>query len=186
MGVAISYWMATDDPRTVITALKIVREEAEKAGYSYRCFDKQSLDEKLPRFKVAIIVDGCASAGRFTLIFRKCGRYYTSSYSTKTQPFTADEVEPNLRWHKWVCTLLKKLERLKWRSFYVHDGAGYYDTWDESKIIKEFQLHAQFFYKFMTTYDEMAEKQGLYTLFILGGRRVLDVRRLRKRGVKRS
>jgi len=174
MVVAICYRLIADDPRTIIVALKIVREEAEKAGYRYRCIKGYG------------IIVPYKTAGSFALIFRKRGRYYICSHSTKTQPFMSDEVEPNLKWHKWICAVLKKLERLKWRSFYVHDGAGYYYTWDESKIIKEFQLHAQFLYRFMTAYDEMAEEQGLYTLFILGGRRVLDVRRLRKREVKRS
>jgi len=174
MGVAIHYRLITDDLRTVIASLKIAREEAEKAGYRCRYVEGYG------------IIVPCETAGSFALVFRKRGRYYICSHSTRTQPFFSDEVEPNLRWHKWICALLKKLERLKWRGFHVNDGAGYYDIWDESKIIKEFQLHAQFIYKFITTYDEMTEKQGLYTIFILGGRRALDVRRLRKKGVKNS
>ena len=43
MGVTIHYRMIADDPRTVIAALKIVREEAEKAGYRYAEFRDEGI-----------------------------------------------------------------------------------------------------------------------------------------------
>lgn len=38
MGITIHYRLIADDPKTVITAIKIVEEEAEKAGYRYEVY----------------------------------------------------------------------------------------------------------------------------------------------------
>jgi len=38
MGVTIHYRMIADDPRTVIAALKVVKEGAARAGYRYQEF----------------------------------------------------------------------------------------------------------------------------------------------------
>jgi len=43
MGVTIHYRMIADDLKTVVAALKIVREEAEKAGYRYAEFKDEDI-----------------------------------------------------------------------------------------------------------------------------------------------
>ena len=120
----------------------------------------------------------CETAESFNLLFYTIGRFYVCSDFTKTQPFTADEVEPNLRWHKWICGVLRRLSGLRWRSFYVSDEAGFYETWDEQKLMEMFQVSAQIIYAFSTALDEAAEKLGLRAE--VGGGKV-DIRRLRKR-----
>ncbi|RLF97530.1 MAG: hypothetical protein DRN49_07400, partial [Thaumarchaeota archaeon] len=53
MGVTIHYRMIADDPRTVIAALKIVKEEAARAGYRYAEFREEGIAfmEVMPIFE---------------------------------------------------------------------------------------------------------------------------------------
>jgi len=80
------------------------------------------------------------TAEPFEMTFYKIGRYYICDGFTKTQAFTVDEVEPNTLFHKWICNLLRYLEKNgRWWHFYVLDEAGYYDTMDESRIAQSFE-----------------------------------------------
>ena len=239
MGVTIHYRMIADDPRTVIAALKIVREEAEKAGYRYAEFKDEGIvfmdvspvigsresaaewlkeawggyaEEKFdevpekppftwleedrygtPFFMWKEIADRsgfkgkpvegegivvyCDTAESFNPFFWKLGSYYICTGFTKTQPFTAEEVEPNTRWHKWICGVLKKLEKLPWWNFYVHDEAGYYETMDEKRMAESFEAVAKLIWGVSSAIQEAIDEAGLPLRGVVAGKH--DVKKLR-------
>ena len=118
------------------------------------------------------------TAEPFTMAFYRIGEYYICDNFTKTQAFTVDEVKPNTQFHKWICRLLKFLEREgDWWSFFVGDEAEYYDTLDESKIVDSYESVARIIYTIAVSLDKHAEKIG--GSVEVGGR--IDVRRLRKK-----
>ena len=127
-----------------------------------------------------VVVD-CGTAEPFSMVFYKIGRYYVCDGFTKTQAFTVDEVGPNTQFHKWICHVLKKLEKDGvWWNFYVGDEAEYYETLDESKIVDGFQLCNKLIYSLAEQVDKIFEEQGVDIGLSIGGRDV-DIRRMRKR-----
>ena len=223
MGVTIHYRMIADDPRTVIAALKIVKEEAARAGYRYAEFREEGIAfmEVMPifesreaaakwlkeawggyaekrfdevpeeppftwiegdRYGVPFFmwkeiaerngvkgkpVEGhgvivyCDTAESFNAFFWKLGSYYICSEFTKTQPFTADEVESNTRWHKWICAVLKRLEKLPWWNFHVCDEAGYYESMDEEKMVETFETSSRLIWSVSSAIQEAIDEMGL-------------------------
>lgn len=126
------------------------------------------------------IVVSIPTAEPFTLAFYKLGEYYVCDGSTKTQPFTVDEVKPNLEYHKWICRLLRMLrERGGWWSFYVSDEGEYYETLDESKLLKNFEVSSKMIFMLANAVDKMFEAEELGGGAQVGGK--IDVRSLRKR-----
>ena len=127
-----------------------------------------------------VIVD-CGTAEPFSMVFYKLGRYYVCDGFTKTQAFTVDEVGPNTQFHKWICHVLKKLERDgRWWNFYVNDEAEYYETLDESKIVDSFQVCNILIYSLAEQVDKIFEEQGVDVGLSIGGRDV-DIRKMRKK-----
>jgi len=127
-----------------------------------------------------VIVD-CGTAEPFSMVFYKLGRYYVCDGFTKTQAFTVDEVGPNTQFHKWICHVLKKLERDgRWWNFYVNDEAEYYETLDESKIVDSFQQCNMLIYSFAEQVDKIFEERGVDVGLSIGGRDV-DIRKMRKK-----
>ena len=123
------------------------------------------------------IVVYCDTAESFNPFFWKLGKYYVCTGFTKTQPFTAEEVEPNTRWHKWICGVLKRLEKLPWWNFYVHDEAGYYDTMDEKKMRENFEAIAKLIWGVSSAIQEAIDEAGLPLRGVVGGKH--DVKKLR-------
>lgn len=118
------------------------------------------------------------TAEPFTMAFYRIGEYYVCDSFTKTQAFTVDEVSPNTEFHKWICHLLKILERGgDWWSFYVGDEAEYYYTLDERKIYESFEANSKIIYSIASMLDRYAERIG--GSVEVGGR--IDLRRLRKK-----
>lgn len=113
----------------------------------------------------------------FTATFYKIGGHYVCDGSTKTQPFTVEEVEPNIEFHKWVCHVLYILgEGGGWRSFYVSDEAGYWESFSEERILESFKQSSMFIYMFAGLVDKVVE--GVGGAVKVGGR--IDVRGMRK------
>jgi len=239
MGVTIHYRMIADDPRTVIAALKIVKEEAARAGYRYQEFRDEGIAfmEVMPifegheaaakwlkeawggyaekrfddvpeeppftwiegdRYGVPFFmwkeiaerngvkgkpIEGhgvivyCDTAESFNAFFWKLGSYYICSEFTKTQPFTADEVEAKTRWHKWICAVLKRLERLPWWNFYVCDEAGYYETMDEQKMVEAFEISSKLIWAVSSAIQEAIDEAGLPFRGAVAGK--YDVKKLK-------
>ena len=241
MGITIHYRMIADDLKTVVAALKIVREEAEKAGYRYaevedegivfmdvspviksresaaewlkeawggyaeRRFDEVPeeppftwLEEDkygTPFFIWKKVADRCGFKGKpvegegiivycdtaepFKPFFWKLGNYYVCNNSVKTQPFTIEEVQPNLRYHKWICMVLKRVEKLPWWRFYVGDDSGYYDSMDEERLRESFEATSRIIWAVSSAIQEAIDKAGLPWRGVIGGR--YDIKEMRDR-----
>ena len=84
MGITIHYRMIADDPRTVIAALKIVREEAEKAGYRYA----EVKDEGIVFMDVSPVIKSRESAAKW--LKEAWGGYAEKSFDEVPEepPFT--------------------------------------------------------------------------------------------------
>lgn len=124
------------------------------------------------------VVVSIPSAESFSMTFYNIGRHYICDNFTKTQAFTMDEVEPNTRFHKWICRLLKSLEKDgRWWRFYVFDESEYYDTLDETRISKSFEEASNFIYTLARAVDKFAESIGGEV--VVGGK--MNMRELRKR-----
>jgi len=239
MGITIHYRMVADDLKTVVAALKIVKEEAQRAGYEYKEFedegvatmdtlpvvgDRDSMIEWLneawggyreevlsevpdeppfawihggrcgiPFFWHKEVAERCGIQGKpvkghgvivycdtaepFKIFFWKLGNYYISSNFTKTQPFTAEEVQPNLRYHKWICMVLKRVEKLPWWRFYVGDESGYYDSMDEEKLRESFEATSKIIWAVSSAIQEAIDKAGLPWRGVVGGRH--DIKEMR-------
>ena len=125
------------------------------------------------------IVVSIPTAEPFTLAFYKLGEYYVCDGSTKTQPFTVDEVKPNLEYHKWICRLLRMLrERGGWWSFYVSDEGEYYETLDERRLMESFEVSSRIIYGIASALEEAAEELEVEVEGEVGGK--VDVKRLRR------
>lgn len=239
MGITILYSMTADDPRVVVAALKVVMEEAEKAGYRYAVVRDEGIafmqvcpifgdvasaaewlgkawggyaEERFddvpeeppftwlkgseygtPSFmwrgaaertgfkgkpvECEGVIVHCDTAESFNLIFWRLGRYYVCSEFTKTQPFTVDEVQPNTYWHKWICQVLRKLEKLPWWNFYVYDEAGYYETSDEGILQHSLEEASRLIWAISSAIQEAADEAGIPVRSVVGGEH--DVKRLR-------
>ncbi len=155
----------------------IVVDYPEKDWYTYATpwiLSRRGGDSRLEG--VIISID---TAEPFTMAFYNIGGYYVCDGFTKTQAFTTDEVTPNTLFHKWICSLLKYLERSGgWWNFYVHDEAEYYEMMDESKITQSFQALNRMIYSIASALDETAEENGMRV--DVGGGKV-DIRGLRKK-----
>jgi len=111
------------------------------------------------------------------IFFWKLGNYYVCSNSVKTQPFTIEEVQPNLRYHKWICMVLKRLEKLPWWKFYVGDDSGYYDTMDEQKLRESFEATSKIIWAVSSAIQEAIDKARLPWRGMIGGR--YDIKEMR-------
>ena len=122
------------------------------------------------------------TAESFDLLFYKVGRWYLCSGFCKTQPFTAGEVEPNIRYHKWICRVLRGMvdTSIFWYHCYVHDEGEYYDTLDEARLRDIFTESGKLIYIFARQLDEALEREDPGYTVSVGGDKV-DIRRLRKR-----
>ncbi len=118
------------------------------------------------------------TAESFNMVFWRLGRYYICDEFTKTQPFTVEEVEPNTRYHRWICHILKRLENLPWWNFYVNDEGGYYDTFDDNILYQSFEATSKLIWKITGLLAGEAEDSGLTTT--VGGK--YDVKRYKGRG----
>ena len=106
----------------------------------------------------------------------------TCDPATVSQPFTMDEVKPNIRYHKWICGTLQKIvhSSLLWWHTYVSDEGDYYETFDESKLREAFAATGRMIYMFAAALDEALEKADARFSISVGGK--VDVRELRKKG----
>jgi hypothetical protein len=123
------------------------------------------------------------TAESFDLLFYKIGRWYICRGSVKTQPFTMDEVEPNIRYHKWICGVLRKVVDSSplWWHTYVSDEGDYYEALDESKLREAFTATNILLYMLAAALDEALEKADANYTISVGGDKI-DIRKLRKRG----
>jgi len=127
-------------------------------------------------------IDDEYTAESLNILFYKVGRWYICNGFCKTQPFKANELEPNVAYHKWVCGVLRKVIDISmfWYHTYVHDEAGYYQSFDESKLREAFTSMSIAVYMFATALDKMLEKADANYTVSVGGK--VDVRKLRKKG----
>ena len=121
------------------------------------------------------------TAESFDLLFYKIGRWYICRGSVKTQPFTMDEVEPNIQYHKWICGVLRKVIDASplWWHTYVSDEGDYYETLDESRLREAFTATNILLYMLAAALDEALEKADARFSVSVGGK--VDVRELRKK-----
>jgi hypothetical protein len=121
------------------------------------------------------------TAESFDLLFYKIGRWYICRGPVKTQPFTMDEVEPNIRYHKWICGVLRKVVDSSplWWHTYVSDEGDYYETLDESKLREAFTATNILLYM-LAALDEALEKADANYTISVGGDKI-DIRKLRKK-----
>jgi hypothetical protein len=125
-------------------------------------------------------IDDKYTAESLDILFYKVGRWYICNGFCKTQPFTMDEVEPNIRYHKWICGVLRKVidSSPLWWHTYVSDEGDYYETLDESKLREAFTSMSIAVYMFATALDKMLEKADARFSVSVGGK--VDVRGLRR------
>jgi hypothetical protein len=128
-------------------------------------------------------IDDKYTAESLDILFYKVGRWYICNGFCKTQPFTMDEVEPNIRYHKWICGALQRIvdSSLLWWHTYVHDEAGYYQSFDESKLREAFAATSRMIYMLAAALDETLEKADANYTISVGGDKI-DIRKLRKKG----
>jgi hypothetical protein len=122
------------------------------------------------------------TAESFDLLFYKVGRWYICNGFCKTQPFTMDEVEPNIRYHKWICGALQRIVDSSplWWHTYVSDEGDYYETLDESKLREAFAATGRMIYMFAAALDEALEKADARFSVSVGGGKI-NIRKLRKK-----
>jgi hypothetical protein len=127
-------------------------------------------------------VDDRYTAESLDILFYKIGRWYICSGFCKTQPFTADELEPNIAYHKWICDVLRKIIDVSvlWYHAYVHDEGNYYETLNELKLREAFTSSSVAIYMLANALDKALEEEDANYTVSVGGDKV-DVRRLRKR-----
>jgi hypothetical protein len=128
-------------------------------------------------------IDDEYTAESLDILFYKVGRWYICNGFCKTQPFKANELEPNVAYHKWVCGILRKVIEISmfWYHTYVHDEAGYYETLDESKLREAFAATGRMIYMLAAALDEALEKADARFSVSVGGDKI-DIRKLRKKG----
>jgi len=259
MGITIHYTFITWDPVTVANTVKIVVEEAEKAGYRYesiaedtRAFYLRSIlplhdvkdfrgsleyleeryggfravDEPLDEFPEnppfpyivldypednsymyavpwvswprrdcrygvparieGVIVDppmvsGKPTAESFAVLFYKINRWYMCNGFCKTQPFTAEEVEPNIGYHRWICSVLRRVadSSMFWYHAYVYDEAKYYETMDLSVLERSFEVSSVFIWALGSMLQDVADRMGSGLSVDVGG--VHSVKKMKRR-----
>ena len=238
MGITIHYTFITWDPLTVANTVKIVTEEAGKAGYGYeriaedtwvlytktivpvhdikdfkstleylveryggfRAVDRP-IDEfpenppfpyvvlgypeddsymyaipwvswppgdygySVPTRIEGVIVDppmigSKPAAESFAVLFYKVRKYYVCNGFCKTQPFMVEEVEPNIRYHMWICNVLRRIadSNIMWYHAYVHDEAGYYETMNVSTIQESFAASSRFIWAFGSMLQDIVDR----------------------------
>lgn len=238
MGITIHYTFITWDPLTVANTIKIVIEEANKAGYGYEKIAEdtwafyaktiipihdirdfkgtleylveryggfRAVDRPLNEFPESppfpyvvlvgypedgsymyaipwvswprrdyeygvptriegVIVDppmvnGKPTAESFAILFYKIGRYYICNGFCKTQPFVMEEVEPNIRYHMWICSVLRRIaDSSIMYHVYINDEAGYYETMDVSKIQESFTASSRFIWAFGSMLQDIVDR----------------------------
>jgi hypothetical protein len=238
LGITIHYTFITWDPLTVANTVRMVAEEAEKAGYGYEKIAEDTwafyaktmvpihdvkdfkgtleyLAEKYGGFRASdrpidefpenppfpyvvlgyprdgsymyaipwvswpridyeyvvptriegVMVDppmvgGKPTAESFEVLFYKIGRYYICNGFCKTQPFTYEEVEPNMRYHMWICSVLRRIadSSILWYHVYINDEAGYYETMDESMLRECFAASSRFIWAFGSAIQDVVDK----------------------------
>jgi hypothetical protein len=106
------------------------------------------------------MVNGKPTAESFAILFYKIGRYYICNGFCKTQPFVMEEVEPNIRYHMWICSVLKRIadSSILWYHVYVHDEAGYYEAMDESMLRECFAGSSRFIWAFGSAIQDIVDK----------------------------
>jgi hypothetical protein len=258
LGITIHYTFITWDPLTVANTVRIVAEEAEKAGYVYKKIAEDTwafyartiipihgvegfkgtleyLAEKYGGFRASdrpidefpenppfpyvvlgyprdgsymyatplvswprrdyeygvptriegVIVDppmvgDKPTAEGFAILFYKIGRYYICDDACKTQPFTYEEVEPNMRYHMWICNVLRRVadSSILWYHVYINDEAGYYETMDESKIQESFATSSRLIWAFGSMLQDVADRvDSSLSVEVAGAHNVKEMKR---------
>jgi hypothetical protein len=160
-------WLAEDFPRkgyySYATPSFLSREDLHRASLWSPIFD-------LTPVRLEGVVVDCGTAETFKMVFYKLGEFYICDGFTKTQPFTVDEVEPNIRFHKWICHLLRAVRDGRWWNFYVSDEAEYYETLDESKIVNSFQVCGMLIYAIASELVKASQEHGMDFDVTVGGK----------------
>ena len=114
----------------------------------------------------------------FNFTWYKLGRYWVLDNFTKTQPFSIDEVKPNIRFHKFISSILKYIKERREEygiiKLYVYDEGGYYNTGDIQKLIENFDLNYQLIEAFAKALNKIGWKYGFRAE--IGGRGDDDAR----------
>jgi len=126
-------------------------------------------------------IDDEYTAESLDILFYKVGRWYICNGFCKTQPFKANELEPNVAYHKWICGVLRKVIDASplWWHTYVSDEGDYYETLDESRLREAFTATNILLYMLAAALDEALEKADANYTVSVGGK--VDVRELRKK-----
>jgi hypothetical protein len=100
------------------------------------------------------------TAEGFAILFYKIGRYYICNGFCKTQPFTYEEVQPNIRYHIWICDVLRSIadSNMFWYHMYINDEANYFETMDISKIQENFAASSRLIWAFGSMLQDVADK----------------------------
>jgi hypothetical protein len=106
------------------------------------------------------MVGGKPTAESFAILFYKIGRYYICNGFCKTQPFVMEEVQPNIEYHVWICSVLRRIadSSILWYHVYVHDEAGYYETMNVSTIQESFAASSRFIWAFGSAIQDIVDK----------------------------
>ena len=150
---------------------------------SYGCYNRT---EGIPTEVHGVVVDPPQVDDRYTaesfnLLFYKVGRWFLCSGFCKTQPFTVDEVEHNIRYHKWICSVLRRVAGLSmfWYHRYVHDEGRYYETMDLSILEKSFEVSSTYIWAHGSILQDVADKLGSGLSVDVAG--VYSVKKMKRR-----
>jgi len=107
---------------------------------------KNMIGDTIPSRIKGAIVDNPTSE-TFNFVWYKAGDYWVLDSFTKTQPFSLDEVKSNVRFHVFICSVLKYIEARKDHlgiiKLNIHDEGGYYETGDVKQLIQNFDVNYQ-------------------------------------------
>ena len=157
--------------RFIASNPKYASVESRRRFYAYATpFIHSNLKGQFRSVVKGVVVDN-GVCEPFNLLFVKIGGEWFLHDSTKTQPFSNDEVRECVRFHTFICECLKRLQRVGGWRWYIHDEGDFYQTGDLKTLLKNYSILGLMIYATASEFKKAAEKMGLQVDVEMGGRR---------------
>jgi hypothetical protein len=134
------YYYTKDYAETITKDFKFTTVYTDIFVYGYIWFIREervkNKNEAYPSIKTGIEIN-TETTETFNIGFFKFKKYYICDESCKTQPFSDNELMPNIKHHINFVNILEAIEPLMYYSS-IRDEGGYYKTHDINKLIEKF------------------------------------------------
>jgi len=152
-------------------------------GYSYAYPYFQYHDDGEEALEGIVIDSGVTES--FSLCFYRIGRHYFCSNFTKTQPFTAESINTCMKFHVFVCEVLKTIDKnmTPWHLKVIDEGE-YYETGDVKRLAELFGANARQIWGYTAMIQKALNNAGIPAKALIAGQYTVKPYQLKTKQTK--